>query len=210
MFDRAVEREDRRAVFVEYAWDMGWCDPCAAEPLTQQGAGRARRALDRSDDDRRSGRGRRDAFVTRLHVRYDASAFPEDLALHGDARPREFPGPLRAAPSLARRRRIAAPASAIRRRWRRVSRAKPTRLADLTGWNPERIGARMSQTGQTIAVPASRQRRFHRAASCAAAAERAQAQAPATVMPSMRRVGASMPVLEFEIARRRSGAGTCP
>ena len=21
-------------VFEEYAWDMGWCDPCAAEPLT--------------------------------------------------------------------------------------------------------------------------------------------------------------------------------
>ena len=25
-----------RAVFVEYAWDMGWCDPCAAEPLTNK------------------------------------------------------------------------------------------------------------------------------------------------------------------------------
>jgi hypothetical protein len=23
-----------RAVFVEYAWDMGWCDPCAANPLS--------------------------------------------------------------------------------------------------------------------------------------------------------------------------------
>jgi hypothetical protein len=27
MFDRAVAREKMRAVFVEYAWDMGWCDP---------------------------------------------------------------------------------------------------------------------------------------------------------------------------------------
>jgi hypothetical protein len=34
MFDRAVKREDMRAVFVEYAWDMGWCDPCAADPLS--------------------------------------------------------------------------------------------------------------------------------------------------------------------------------
>src|SRR5262252_7625588 len=34
MFERAVARENMRAVFVEYAWDMGWCDPCAAEPMT--------------------------------------------------------------------------------------------------------------------------------------------------------------------------------
>ena len=33
---RAVERENMRAVFVEYAWDMGWCDPCAADPLTNK------------------------------------------------------------------------------------------------------------------------------------------------------------------------------
>ena len=36
MFDRAVERENMRAVFVEYAWDMGWCDPCAADPMTNK------------------------------------------------------------------------------------------------------------------------------------------------------------------------------
>ena len=36
MFDRAVARENMRAVFVEYAWDMGWCDPCAADPLTNK------------------------------------------------------------------------------------------------------------------------------------------------------------------------------
>ncbi len=33
-FNRAVERADRHGVFVEYAWDMSWCDPCAAEPLS--------------------------------------------------------------------------------------------------------------------------------------------------------------------------------
>src|SRR6202000_2395872 len=34
MFERAVARENMRAVFVEYAWDLGWCDPCAADPLS--------------------------------------------------------------------------------------------------------------------------------------------------------------------------------
>jgi len=33
-FDALVARESMRAVFLEYAWDMGWCDPCAADPLS--------------------------------------------------------------------------------------------------------------------------------------------------------------------------------
>ena len=32
-FARSVDKEDRRAVFTEYVWDIGWCDPCAAQPL---------------------------------------------------------------------------------------------------------------------------------------------------------------------------------
>ena len=31
MFGEQVKKEDMRAVFTEYAWDMGWCDPCAAD-----------------------------------------------------------------------------------------------------------------------------------------------------------------------------------
>ena len=34
MFDANQYAENERAVFLEYAWDMGWCDPCAADPLT--------------------------------------------------------------------------------------------------------------------------------------------------------------------------------
>src|SRR5258708_34663051 len=36
MFEQAVKKENMRAVFVEYAWDMGWCDPCAADPLSNK------------------------------------------------------------------------------------------------------------------------------------------------------------------------------
>ena len=36
MFAEQVKREDMRAVFLEYAWDMGWCDPCAADPLSNE------------------------------------------------------------------------------------------------------------------------------------------------------------------------------
>jgi len=33
MFDTQVKKSDMRTVFLEYAWNMGWCDPCAADPI---------------------------------------------------------------------------------------------------------------------------------------------------------------------------------
>jgi hypothetical protein len=79
MFTEQTKKENERAVFLEYAWDMAWCDPCAADPLSadqlrglgvfwvggQQGANLKP--------------GAQDVFVTRLHVRYDKDHFPEDL-----------------------------------------------------------------------------------------------------------------------------------
>jgi len=82
MFDRAVARENMRAVFVEYAWDMAWCDPCAAEPLSNKELVALGARWIAGDDDKpfRSVQGA-NAYVTRLHVRYDAQSFPEDLVL---------------------------------------------------------------------------------------------------------------------------------
>ena len=36
MFDHQVKKAAMRAVFTEYAWDMNWCDPCAADPLSHE------------------------------------------------------------------------------------------------------------------------------------------------------------------------------
>ncbi|MFM2397922.1 MAG: hypothetical protein RL341_79 [Pseudomonadota bacterium] len=36
MFDQAAQRENHKVVFTEYFWDMSWCDPCAADPLSQE------------------------------------------------------------------------------------------------------------------------------------------------------------------------------
>ena len=36
MFDRQVADTSARAVFLEYAWDMNFCDPCAAEPMSAE------------------------------------------------------------------------------------------------------------------------------------------------------------------------------
>jgi hypothetical protein len=78
-FDRAVEREDMRVVFQEYAWDLGWCDPCAADPLS---AGDLHKLGARwVADDATQPAGMQQVFATRLHVRYDRAHFPEDLML---------------------------------------------------------------------------------------------------------------------------------
>src|SRR5262245_44801174 len=83
MFGTAVEKENRTAVFLEYAWDMGWCDPCASDPLTPEEL-RALGVFWLDDAPQGSGGFRRGPgggmpFVTRLHLRYDAAHFPEDL-----------------------------------------------------------------------------------------------------------------------------------
>jgi hypothetical protein len=82
MFDRQTVEHKERAVFLEYAWDMAWCDPCAADPLSEKEL----RSLgvfwlrdNRPDDGRIMPQPARNVFVTRLHVRYDAEHFPEDL-----------------------------------------------------------------------------------------------------------------------------------
>ena len=80
MFTRQTEKENGKAVFLEYAWDMAWCDPCAADPLT---ATQLRNLgvywLDSDSGSNRSLPAGQDVFVTRLHVRYDGDTFPEDL-----------------------------------------------------------------------------------------------------------------------------------
>ena len=80
MFAKQVEQEKMKAVFLEYAWDMAWCDPCAADPLSPDQL-RELGVFWLSGQGGQSLRGPQavDAFITRLHVRYDAEHFPEDL-----------------------------------------------------------------------------------------------------------------------------------
>ena len=84
MFTRSVERENGRAVFLEYAWDMAWCDPCAADPLTREELEElgVHWLVDTNAAIAPPGPPRgQDVFVTRLHVRYDETTFPDDLML---------------------------------------------------------------------------------------------------------------------------------
>jgi hypothetical protein len=150
MFTTQHRREGGDIVFLEYAWDMAWCDPCAADPLSREELkGLGVFWLDAPGDGgpvppqmAPPGGGAQNVFVTRLHVRYDEAHFPEDLVFHETGDKGNFQGRF-----------------VIRHPWRgeeacdgldayraqiRLRRAKEAEtLASLTGWNIERIRRKM-------------------------------------------------------------------
>jgi len=92
LFTEQTRKEDMSAVFLEYAWDMNWCDPCAADPLSHDELTKLGVFwLDNGPDTGGSSGaapifrrppvpgGAVNVFLTRLHVRYDRAHFPEDL-----------------------------------------------------------------------------------------------------------------------------------
>jgi hypothetical protein len=143
MFDTQTRRENGPVVFVEYAWDMNWCDPCAADPLSEQElrelgvfwlgeASASKRIAPRPPG------AARDAFVTRLHIRYDAERFPDDLVFQQTGDRSNFQGryvlrhPWRGESSCEQ-------AEAYRRGLpARLEREAQT-LASLTDWDIEQI-----------------------------------------------------------------------
>ena len=105
MFDRTVKRAGGSGVFLEYFWDVESCDPCSApvptpQQLLELGVFWAddidisdwdHLLEDLRDEDDLSYKYSNFSFepywgddvsITRLHVRYDAKSFPEDLKFH--------------------------------------------------------------------------------------------------------------------------------
>jgi hypothetical protein len=155
MFSEHVRRESMRAVFVEYAWDMGWCDPCAADPLSRDEL----RSLGVFwlDEGSPVSRGRspqvfppfrpapQNVFITRLHVRYDNAHFPEDLVFQETA-DRE---------NLQARYVLRHPwtgtdscsaAQAYRQQVLQRQEREAQTLATLTGWNINEIRKKMGMS----------------------------------------------------------------
>lgn len=142
MFDREVEKDGMRAVYLEYAWDMGWCDPCAADPLSPQ---ELRQLgvfwIDEAAQNnfRAPQGGAQNVFVSRLHLRYTGEKFPEDLVFQETGDRQNFQGryiirhPWKGNPNSC---------DAARRYFEdlkvRQEREAQT-LANLTGWSIEDI-----------------------------------------------------------------------
>jgi hypothetical protein len=104
MFSQQVKKENMSTIFTEYAWDMSWCDPCAADPLsTEELQQLGVFWLNQSSDPTpaRANQARlpaavqprpQNVFITRLHVRYDGAHFPEDLVFQETADRTNFQG----------------------------------------------------------------------------------------------------------------------
>ena len=147
MFERQTLAHNERAVFLEYAWDMAWCDPCAADPLSRKEL----RSLGVFwlDGDAAGGRSMPQAaqnvFVTRLHVRYDAEHFPEDLVFQETGDRQNYQGryvirhPWQGEASCD----LAQYHAAVRDRQEREAQ----QLANLTGWDIGDIRDRITFAG---------------------------------------------------------------
>jgi hypothetical protein len=157
MFDHQVTLNDNRAVFTEYVWNMSWCDPCAGAPLSPEDL-RALGVFWLGD-----GGGvyngpspRRGPYVpmyqrftpgavilTRLHVRYSADTFPEDLMFQETQDQESYQ-----ARYVIRDRWTGSPDSCPRAReyFEHVSAERSQEaqnLAELTGWDLNAITKQM-------------------------------------------------------------------
>lgn len=148
-FERAVARQGGHGVFTEYAWDMGWCDPCAAQPLSYlELATLGAQWIAGGKVIPSMPGGAVDAFITRLHVRYDANSFPEDIAFLETSDRENFqaryilhhPDKGGSCPA-AKDYRASLPAR---------FKNEAANLADLTGWPAQDIEARMAANGQPL------------------------------------------------------------
>ncbi len=161
MFSDQVRREDMRAVFLEYAWDMSWCDPCAAQPLSGEelknlGVGWTAGAQGQVTPSMRPAPsmagGAVDVFLTRLHLRYDASHFPEDLVFQETADRTNFQGRfVLRHPWLGQG--DCGPAREYRQALMDRREREAQTLASLTGWDINEIRGKMGNLAKISQTP---------------------------------------------------------
>ena len=157
LFTQQVKRESERGLFMEYAWDMNWCDPCAANPLTadelrslgvfwQDGHGWTGKGMPAAQN----------VFLTRLHVRYDAAHFPEDLMFQETSDRGNFQARYILRHPWTGTDECAA-ATAYRHQLRERYEREAQTLASLTGWN---IGD-IRKTMNIASVPVGEEKKWY-------------------------------------------------
>jgi hypothetical protein len=147
IFQEQVRREQGRAVFLEYAWNMSWCDPCAADPLSPEEL----RGLGVSWLDEPTAA---PVFVSRLHVRYTKDTFPEDLRFQTTGDTTNFQGRyVLRQPWTGQGSCPAAQNYRVNLSKRREREAAT--LANLTGWPISEVRRRMREDGLPITQPQS-------------------------------------------------------
>ena len=153
MFETQTLRESERAVFLEYAWDMAWCDPRAADPLTPKEL----KSLgvfwlgDREGMAKRSVPQAQNVFVTRLHVRYDAEHFPEDLMFQETGDRQNYQG--RYVIRHPWKGEATCDISDYEKTVRERQEREAQQLANLTGWDIDEVRGKIDFATQDGATP---------------------------------------------------------
>jgi len=159
-FERAHRKGHGRALLIEYFWNMAWCDPCASEPLSIEEL----RQLGVFWFDERQGNGSfggpgglrfagpPSVMLTRLHVRYDAEHFPEDLMFQQTGDQENFQA------RYVLRHAFEGPLSCPEGENYRASlatrhQAETRTLADLTGWKDSTIRQKMGSELPAVDSP---------------------------------------------------------
>lgn len=131
LFKKAHQQEQKKVAFVEYAWDMGSCDPCSADPLTPEELKQAGVFWLNSGQSTQ-------VFMTRIHVRYTRDTFPEDLNFQVTGNRELFQGryvinhPYTGTMNCSE-------AQSYKTSVRSRQEQEIQNLARLTGWNPQEI-----------------------------------------------------------------------
>lgn len=93
MFAEQARKENHSVVFTEYVWNMSWCDPCAAEPLSNYELQQLGVFwLSENANQTKGWNSPPQVMVTRLHLRYNNETFPEDLVFQETKDQQNFQG----------------------------------------------------------------------------------------------------------------------
>ncbi len=140
MFDKTIEKENKKVLVTEYVWNMGWCDPCAAEPLSSQELS----SLGVFWLDDQFATKTNEVMITRLHVKYSKNQFPEDLVFQETKDTSQFQGRYilrhawKGSPSECRA------AEDYFQKFQKQEEQRAENLAKLTGWNIGEIRSKMN------------------------------------------------------------------
>jgi len=136
LFTKAYEREQKKVAFLEYAWNMGGCDPCSADPLNPE-------ELKQAGVFWLDSPATNSTFITRLHIRYARNTFPEDLNFQATANQENFQG--RYIINHPYREKLeCSEAKQYRQLVKERQQQEAQNLATLTGWKIEDIRRRIN------------------------------------------------------------------
>ncbi len=138
VFNRTVG--PRGGVVMEYAWDMQWCDPCAADPLSRGELQELGVGWLKSKDN-----AAQDVYVTRLHAQYSTGQMPDDIVFRETRNRENFQG--RYVMNHPFKGDVTCEAGkAYVQETRLRMRREAVDLAEATGWDPRKIEQNIRKT----------------------------------------------------------------